>query len=99
MRRLAVALLVVLATMLPVVVASAQPTPAATDATPTATATDGATDTPSAAPTEFGPVEYERPWTWWLGVILTGVAGLMVMGMAAAYLLLVKRSEMTRARK
>ncbi len=39
----------------------------------------------------FAPEEYEAPWTWWLGVILTIVTVLIIVGFGAAYYLLVHR--------
>ncbi len=39
----------------------------------------------------FAPEEYEIPWTWWLGVILTVVAVLIVVGFGLAYYVLIHR--------
>jgi hypothetical protein len=46
--------------------------------------------------TSFAPKDYEPPWTWWLGVILTVVAVLAVGGTALGYYLLVRRPTDTR---
>ncbi len=48
--------------------------------------------------TTFAPEQYEPPWTWWLGVILTGVT---VVGVAAAglgYWLLIARPRQRAGR-
>lgn len=39
----------------------------------------------------FAPEEYEIPWTWWLGVILTVVAIVIVAGFGLAYYVLIHR--------
>lgn len=41
----------------------------------------------------FAPEEFEAPWTWWLGVILTAVAVLTIGGVGLGYWLLVRRDE------
>lgn len=41
----------------------------------------------------FAPEEFEAPWTWWLGVILTAVAVLSIGGVGLGYWLLVRRDE------
>ncbi len=43
--------------------------------------------------TSFAPSEYEAPWTWWMGVLLTGVAVFAALGAGLGYFLLVKRGE------
>lgn len=39
----------------------------------------------------FAPEEYEAPWTWWLSVVLTVVALLIVVGFGLAYYVLFHR--------
>lgn len=39
----------------------------------------------------FAPEEYQTPWTWWLGVLLTVVAVMMTVGFGLAYYLLIHR--------
>lgn len=41
----------------------------------------------------FAPTEFETPWTWWMGVILTAVAVLSIGGVGLGYWLLVRRDE------
>lgn len=41
----------------------------------------------------FAPDEFETPWTWWMGVILTAVAVLSIGGVGLGYWLLVRRDE------
>lgn len=41
----------------------------------------------------FAPEEFEAPWTWWLGVILTAVAVLSIGGVGLGYWLLVRRDD------
>lgn len=41
----------------------------------------------------FGPAEYEIPWTYAMGVLLTAVAVLATIGFVAAYWFLVRRPE------
>lgn len=41
----------------------------------------------------FAPDEFEAPWTWWLGVVLTAVAVLSIGGVGLGYWLLVRRDE------
>ncbi|MDQ4131365.1 MAG: hypothetical protein M3133_10345, partial [Actinomycetota bacterium] len=39
----------------------------------------------------FAPEEYEAPWTWWLGVILTAVTVLLIATFGLAYYVLIHR--------
>lgn len=39
----------------------------------------------------FAPEEYEAPWTWWLGVILTAVTVLLIAAFGLAYYVLIHR--------
>lgn len=39
----------------------------------------------------FAPEEYEAPWTWWLGVVLTVVAVMITLGFGLAYYVLIHR--------
>ncbi|MFN2555833.1 MAG: hypothetical protein ABR592_03005 [Nitriliruptorales bacterium] len=39
----------------------------------------------------FAPEEYEAPWTWWLGVILTAVSVVIIVGFGLAYYILIHR--------
>lgn len=41
----------------------------------------------------FAPEEFETPWHWWLGVILTAVTVLAIGGIGLGYWLLVRREE------
>lgn len=41
----------------------------------------------------FAPEEFETPWTWWMGVILTAVTVLAIGGVGLGYWLLVRRRE------
>lgn len=41
----------------------------------------------------FAPEEFETPWTWWMGVMLTAVAVLSIGGVGLGYWLLVRRRE------
>lgn len=41
----------------------------------------------------FAPEEFEAPWTWWLGVVLTAVAVLAIGGVGLGYWLLVRRRD------
>lgn len=41
----------------------------------------------------FAPEEFETPWHWWLGVILTVVTVLSIAGMGLGYWVLVRRRE------
>lgn len=46
----------------------------------------------------FQPADYEAPWTWWLGVILTAVAVLTIGGVALGWWLLVPKDRSTVGR-
>lgn len=46
----------------------------------------------------FQPADYEAPWTWWMGVVLTAVAVLTVGGIALGWWLLVPRDRSTADR-
>lgn len=41
----------------------------------------------------FAPDEFDTPWTWWLGVVLTAVAVLSIGGVGLGYWLLVRHRE------
>lgn len=41
----------------------------------------------------FGPPEYEVPWTYGMGILLSAVAVLAIVGTAAGYWFLVRRPE------
>lgn len=41
----------------------------------------------------FAPDEFETPWHWWLGVVLTAVTVLAIGGIGLGYWLLVRRDE------
>ncbi|HEX2027561.1 MAG TPA: hypothetical protein VHF25_06130 [Nitriliruptorales bacterium] len=46
--------------------------------------------------TTFAPENYETPWTWWMGVILTVVTVLGIGGVGLGYWLLVHRAGPAR---
>lgn len=46
--------------------------------------------------TTFAPDDYEAPWTWWMGVILTVVTVLGIGGAGLGYWLLVHRAGAAR---
>lgn len=60
----------------------------AVEESPTESELPGPEPSPS---TPFAPKAYERPWTWWLGVVLTVAAAVGVSGVGLGYWLLVKR--------
>lgn len=46
----------------------------------------------------FQPRDYEAPWTWWMGVVLTAVAVLTIGGVALGWWLLVPKDRETAGR-
>lgn len=43
--------------------------------------------------TTFAPSDYERNWTWWIGVILTAVTAIAIAGIGISYYVLVDRER------
>lgn len=43
--------------------------------------------------TTFAPSDYERNWTWWIGVILTAVTAIAIAGVGVTYYVLVDRDR------
>lgn len=97
---LLVVLLLVPAVLVPSGVAGAEPT----DAVVLAVEGEADEDAPLPGPepqlgedSPFGPSEYEVPWTYGMGILLSAVAVVAIIGTAAGYWFLVRRPERERS--